>query len=193
MAFIIVDDDELILHALKELFEVFAVPFDAFSDPEEAMLKFTKNPNHYSGAVLDYNLGYTTGIALADKMKALNQDIQFLFCTATNDLYNRNLIEERGMWLAKPLNAHTAFALIRYFIEADNGKDYSPRQVWEQLKEAQQVCKEAIKLIPQIREELNNASYEKQLQNLLENIEAISKLQSPPHHSIYENNTHIVK
>ena len=189
----IVDDDELILHALKEIFEVFAVPFDAFSNPEEAMIKFIKNPNLYSGAVLDYNLGYTTGIALADKMRALNHDIQFLFCTATNDLHNRNLIEERGMWLAKPLNAHTAFALIRYFIEADNGEDYSPRQVWGQLKEAQQVCKEATKLIPLLRDEINNPLYKQQLQKLLENIEAISKLQSPPHASIHENNIHIVK
>ncbi|MDH5218175.1 MAG: hypothetical protein OEX19_10790, partial [Gammaproteobacteria bacterium] len=139
------------------------------------------------------NLGYTTGIALADKMRALNHDIQFLFCTATNDLHNRNLIEERGMWLAKPLNAHTAFALIRYFIEADNGKDYSPRQIWEQLKETQKVCKEAMELIPQLCNTHNNPLYEKQLQNLLENIEAISKLQSPPHESIHKNNIHIVK
>lgn len=193
MAFIIVDDDELILHALKDIFEVFAVPFETFSDPELAMRRFRQDPDHFTGALLDYNLGYTTGLALADEMKMLNRDIQFMFCTATSDLHNRNLIEERGIWLAKPINAHTAFALIRYFIELNSEEIIPSQEANGKLKEAQNVCAEALKLINQLDERIEDALLKQQVQNLSENLEAISKHKSPPHETIYKGNIQVVK
>lgn len=180
MSIIIVDDDTSMLEVLSGILESFNQPHESYSDPEEALESFRKNPDRFFGAILDYNLGTTTGTNLSDEMREINPDIEFIFCTATSDNHNRNLIEERGMWLPKPLNAHTSYALIRYFIEMCSGKLDVVEDLNQALDVSRNISIEAIEIIEKLLDNNKDESLARKAQVVITMLEEMTGGTSEP-------------
>ncbi len=76
----IVDDIPDIVNSLKRGLERFSFVVDAFTDPEEALRKFT--PDKYDFALLDVNMPIMNGFELCRELKKKDNNLIVCFLTA---------------------------------------------------------------------------------------------------------------
>jgi DNA-binding NtrC family response regulator len=78
----VVDDDSDILYVLKHGLLKNGFLVDAFTNPEEALLRFKSNAHGFGVVISDIRMPGLSGIQLARKVKEINPDIKVVLMTA---------------------------------------------------------------------------------------------------------------
>jgi len=125
MKLMIVDDDKDIIIYLEGIAKRFGIQYEAFLDSSLAFERFQEDPLRFNAAILDVFMPDPDGIALAKKMKMVNNKICFLFVSGLSDPGNVSLIMEHGDYLHKPFWFEDAANRIKNLIsQAEKSVDY---------------------------------------------------------------------
>lgn len=99
---LVVDDEEQQIGWCKEFLTRLGFVVDSFVSPEEALVFFEKNADAINVVITDQTMPHLTGIHLAQKIRAIRQDIPIILCTGfANVLSQQELIEAN---IAKVMN-----------------------------------------------------------------------------------------
>jgi CheY-like chemotaxis protein len=79
----LVDDDRDILFTFKSILAAEGFKVEAFTDPNEALSRFTQaDPSYYNLVITDIRMPKINGFQLYQKLKEIKRDIRVLFMTA---------------------------------------------------------------------------------------------------------------
>lgn len=79
----LVDDDRDILFTFKSILAAEGFKVEAFTDPNEALNRFTQaDPSYYNLVITDIRMPKINGFQLYQKLKEIKRDIRVLFMTA---------------------------------------------------------------------------------------------------------------
>lgn len=79
----LVDDDRDILFTFKSILTAEGFKVEAFTDPNEALSRFTQaDPSYYNLVITDIRMPKINGFQLYQKLKEIKRDIRVLFMTA---------------------------------------------------------------------------------------------------------------
>jgi CheY-like chemotaxis protein len=79
----LVDDDRDILFTFKSILAAEGFKVEAFTDPNEALSRFTQaDPSYYNLVITDIRMPKINGFQLYQKLKEIKGDIRILFMTA---------------------------------------------------------------------------------------------------------------
>jgi len=79
----LVDDDRDILFTFKSILAAEGFKVEAFTDPNEALNRFTQTyPSYYNLVITDIRMPKINGFQLYQKLKEIKKDIRVLFMTA---------------------------------------------------------------------------------------------------------------
>ena len=81
-----VDDEESIVKLNTQRLERLHYHIEAETDPEKAYALFCADPNRFDLIVTDMTMPHMTGVALAEKIKAIRPDIPVIICTGYSAL-----------------------------------------------------------------------------------------------------------
>ncbi len=104
-----VEDDTALLNATSELLQLYFHRVESVSDGEKALVAYKEyykaNAKYYDIVISDIKIPKLDGIALTQKIKAMNAEQSLIFITAFNDFDYLNAAIELGVdgFLQKPL------------------------------------------------------------------------------------------
>ena len=112
---LLVDDEELLVKALKQMLERLGHRVTASSSSIEALNYFRQNPGDFDLVITDYTMPHMTGMDLAENVRALRDDIPIILCTGYSERISKEVMEKCGIFalLMKPVSLGTLAGLIR--------------------------------------------------------------------------------
>jgi CheY-like chemotaxis protein len=112
---LLVDDEEELLRAEKELLEELGYSVRAFTNPVKALEAFRLNPGGVDIVITDMTMPGITGLELAKKIMGFKPGQPVILCTGYSDLINREKAISEGIreYLEKPVDIKELARLIR--------------------------------------------------------------------------------
>jgi len=111
----VVDDDTGILTSTRELLEDSGYNVCAYSNGEDALKKFKKDPYQFDLIITDLTMPKMTGDELSVNILKIRDDLPIVLCTG----YSENFTEDKALKLGirkyvhKPVDSQSLFLLIR--------------------------------------------------------------------------------
>jgi len=102
---LVVDDEEAIVEIITQMLGNCGYEVSATTSPEEALLRFAKNPEMFDLVLSDLTMPQLTGDKLAKEVMAIRPDIPVIICTGYNSALDEKKAQELGIKnvLLKPL------------------------------------------------------------------------------------------
>jgi len=102
---LVVDDEVAIVEIITQMLGNCGYEVSATTNPEEALLRFAKNPEMFDLILSDLTMPHMTGDKLAKEVMAIRPDIPVIICTGYNSALDENKAQELGIKsvLLKPL------------------------------------------------------------------------------------------
>lgn len=85
---LLVDDEEDLLDATQQLLSRSGYQVSAFTDPDEALKTFSREPDEFDLLVSDQSMPKLTGVQLLRAARELNPNLQAIICTGYSELLN---------------------------------------------------------------------------------------------------------
>jgi len=103
---LVVDDEELILHYLKSLLEMYGFEITITTSSVEALELIKHNSNDYDLLITDQTMPSITGLGLIRELQSMNVDIPVILCSGYSEKVNAENARELGVmaFIAKPLS-----------------------------------------------------------------------------------------
>lgn len=119
---ILVDDDEMIVHAVSFTLERLGYETHCFTSSSEALEAFRNNPGSYDLVITDQTMPAMTGVELSQEILKLRPGAPIMLCTGYSDIVDEGQAREMGIrkFVMKPLSTHKIARTIR---EALAGSD----------------------------------------------------------------------
>jgi len=114
-----VDDEISIVKMVKRMFERFGYKIETATTPEEALGKFSLNPDHFDLVITDMTMPQMTGVKLSEKLMDIRKDIPIIVCTGHSTLVDEEKAKELGLaaYVMKPINMQETAQTIRKILD----------------------------------------------------------------------------
>jgi PAS domain S-box-containing protein len=124
---LLVDDEVLLLNALREILEQLGYLIVAKSSSTEALETFLKDPYKFDLVVTDQTMPQIAGLELSEKILQVRDNIPIILCTGFNALVTSERIEAIGIRevMMKPIESGRLATMVRNLIERSRGKPYA--------------------------------------------------------------------
>ncbi len=112
---LLVDDEEILLEAGKEILETLGYKVVAVNDPEKALRIYSEQPNSFDVVVLDVVMPKMSGKDLYLEMKQLNPSLRALFVSGFNreERLTEILQQENVFFVQKPYSVKDIIGALR--------------------------------------------------------------------------------
>lgn len=103
---LIVDDEELILHYLKNLLEMYGFTITITTSSLDALETLKKDGKAFDLLITDQTMPALTGLGLIRELQKMNADIPVILCSGYSEKVNEDNANELGIdaFIAKPLS-----------------------------------------------------------------------------------------
>jgi len=76
-----VDDEISIIKMVKRMFEHLGYKIKTATTPQEALDRFSLNPDHFDLVITDMTMPQMAGVKLSEKLMDIRKDIPIIVCT----------------------------------------------------------------------------------------------------------------
>lgn len=117
---LVVDDSAAFLSLTGRVLRQAGYEVDPFTDPTEALRRFTAMPQDYDLVVTDALMPVMTGIQLGKKLRAIRPDVPIVICTGSDDTMVRGGVPPEGIRavVRKPYRPHELAGVVREILAA---------------------------------------------------------------------------
>ena len=114
-----VDDEISITQMVKRMFERLGYKVQTATTPQEALDRFTLNPNHFDLVITDMTMPQMTGVKLSEKLMDIRPDIPIIICTGHSALVDEEKAKELGLaaYVMKPIEIREIAQTIRKILD----------------------------------------------------------------------------
>ena len=110
----IVDDEPAVASLLKDVLEQSNAKLKVFTDSQQALAFFEKNPESIDIVITDQTMPELTGAALSEKMLAIRPDISIVLCTGHSVEITEDTAYQLGIkkFIYKPADTEKLLSII---------------------------------------------------------------------------------
>jgi two-component system cell cycle sensor histidine kinase/response regulator CckA len=114
-----VDDEELIVNAVRNMLQHLGYKVTALLDSQEALRLFSADPSQFDLVILDQTMPFMTGEALGEEIMRLRPDIPIILCTGYSDLVTSEEATAKGFreFIMKPFTLREGAELVRRVLD----------------------------------------------------------------------------
>jgi PAS domain S-box-containing protein len=114
-----VDDEISIIKMVQRMFERLGYKVETATTPEEALDRFSLNPDHFDLVITDMTMPQMTGVKLSEKLKDIREDIPIIVCTGHSNLVDEEKAKEMGLaaYVMKPIDMQKTAQTIRKILD----------------------------------------------------------------------------
>jgi CheY-like chemotaxis protein len=112
---LLVDDEEIIVHSVREMLERLGYRVSALAKSPEALKLFSEDPSRFDLVMTDQTMPSLTGEELGKAIKSIRPDIPIILCTGYGDLISHEEAWASGFqgFLTKPYSIREAAVALR--------------------------------------------------------------------------------
>ncbi len=120
----VVDDERPIINLEQRILEKFGYKVSPFTESDQALKAFQKNPDTFDLVITDMTMPKLTGLQLAEELVAIRPDIPVLLCTGHSRISLKELQDCPAInsYLPKPINLRELAEAVRKALETVKGK-----------------------------------------------------------------------
>jgi len=117
---LIVDDESVIVDLNNNILSGLGYQVSGFTDPEEAIKAFSKNPDDFDLVITDMAMTHMTGVDVTKAVKALRPKLPVILCTGFSELINEETFRKHGIYkyLMKPILTRDFACSVREALDA---------------------------------------------------------------------------
>jgi PAS domain S-box-containing protein len=114
-----VDDEKSIVKMVQRMFERLGYKVETATTPQEALERFSLNPEHFDLVITDMTMPQMTGVKLSEKLRNIRKDIPIIVCTGYSTLVDEEKAKELGLaaFIMKPINMLETAQAIRKILD----------------------------------------------------------------------------
>jgi PAS domain S-box-containing protein len=114
-----VDDEISIVKMVKRMFERLGYKIETATTPQEALDRFSLNPDHFDLVITDMTMPQMTGVKLSKKLMDIRKDIPIIVCTGHSTLVDEEKAKELGLaaYVMKPIDMQETAQTIRKVLD----------------------------------------------------------------------------
>ena len=114
-----VDDEISIVNMVQRMFERLGYKVQTATTPQDALEKFSLNPDNFDLVITDMTMPHMTGVKLAKKLMDIREDIPIIICTGHSTLVDEEKAKELGLaaYIMKPINMQETAQTIRKILD----------------------------------------------------------------------------
>jgi PAS domain S-box-containing protein len=114
-----VDDEISITKMVKRMFERLGYKVETSTTPQDALERFSLNPDHFDLVITDMTMPQMTGVKLSEKLMDIREDIPIIICTGYSNLVDEKKAKELGLaaYIMKPINMLETSQAIRKILD----------------------------------------------------------------------------
>ena len=114
-----VDDEIFIVKMVQRMFERLGYKVETATTPQDALDRFTLNPDHFDLVITDMTMPQMTGVKLSEKLTEIRPDIPIIICTGHSALVDKERAKELGLaaYVMKPINMQETAQTIRKILD----------------------------------------------------------------------------
>ena len=114
-----VDDEEMIVHSVRNMLEHLGYKVTALMDSQEALKLFSEKPSEFDLVITDQTMPFMTGVDLGKELVAIRPDIPVILCTGYSDLISSEKATDMGFrgFIMKPFTLREGAELVRRVLE----------------------------------------------------------------------------
>ncbi|GAB6147378.1 ATP-binding response regulator [Desulfocicer niacini] len=114
-----VDDEISIANMVQRMFERLGYKVQTATTPQDALDRFSLNPNHFDLIITDMTMPQMTGINLSEKLMDIRPDIPIIICTGHSALVDEEKAKEFGLaaYVMKPIEIREIAQTIRNVLD----------------------------------------------------------------------------
>ncbi len=118
-----VDDEEIIVHSVRNMLEHLGYRVTALMDSEEALKLFSRDPGEFDVVMTDQTMPFMTGEDLGREMMRIRPDIPVILCTGYSDLISSEKARSIGFrgFIMKPFSMREGAELVRQVLDGEDG------------------------------------------------------------------------
>jgi CheY-like chemotaxis protein len=126
-----VDDEEIIVNSVRNMFERLGYQVTALMDSEEALKLFSENPFQFDLVMTDQTMPLVTGEDLGKEMMRRRPDIPVILCTGYSDMISSEKAMAMGFqgFIMKPFTMREGAELVRRVLDQKEGRG-DERKSW---------------------------------------------------------------
>ncbi|MEQ8221223.1 MAG: response regulator [Candidatus Eremiobacterota bacterium] len=116
---LLVDDEEFILHGMKDMLEKLGYNIVATTNSAEALNMFQAEPDRFDLIITDQTMPELPGHKLVGEIMQIRPDLPVILCTGFSDIINSDNYRSAGIreFLMKPVNIKTLAGIIRKLLD----------------------------------------------------------------------------
>ncbi|MBT7051794.1 MAG: response regulator [Desulfobacula sp.] len=114
-----VDDEISIVKMVQRMFERLGYKVETATTPQDALERFSSNPDHFDLVITDMTMPQMTGVKLSEKLMAIREDIPIIICTGHSALVDEERAKDLGLaaYVMKPIDMLETAQTIRKVLE----------------------------------------------------------------------------
>ena len=114
-----VDDEISITKMVKRMFERLGYKVETATTPQNALDRFSLDPDHFDLVITDMTMPQMTGVKLSEKLMEIREDIPIIVCTGHSTLVNEEKAKELGLaaYVMKPIDMQETAQTIRKVLD----------------------------------------------------------------------------
>jgi len=119
---LLVDDEDMIADTMRLILEELGYQVTAFSQSQKALQEFILRPYDYDLLITDMVMPEMTGDVLAQKIRAIRQDVPVIICTGYNEKINAENAGDMGIQeiMVKPVRMNNLARTIRKVLDSSS-------------------------------------------------------------------------
>jgi PAS domain S-box-containing protein len=114
-----VDDEISIIKMVQRMFERLGYKVETATTPQEALDRFSLNPDHFDLVITDMTMPQMTGVKLSEKLMDIREDIPIIICTGHSTLVDEEKAKSLGLaaYVMKPIDMQETAQTIRKVLD----------------------------------------------------------------------------
>jgi len=114
-----VDDEISIVKMVKRMFEHLGYNVETATTPQDALERFSLNPDHFDLIITDMTMPQMTGVKLSEKLMDIREDIPIIICTGHSALVDEEKAKDLGLaaYVTKPIDMQETAQTIRKVLD----------------------------------------------------------------------------
>jgi len=114
-----VDDEISITKMVKRMFERLGYKVETATTPQDALERFSLNPDHFDLVITDMTMPQMTGVKLSEKLMEIRPDIPIIICTGHSALVDEERAKDLNLaaYVMKPIDMQETAQTIRKVLD----------------------------------------------------------------------------
>jgi len=114
-----VDDEISIVKMVQRMFERLGYKVETATTPQDALERFSLNPDHFDLVITDMTMPQMTGVKLSEKLMEICPDIPIIICTGHSALVDEKRAKDLSLaaYIMKPIDMQETAQTIRKVLD----------------------------------------------------------------------------